>query len=307
METKAIGIELKDIDKGKREVTFAHAAYDNIDLAGDISRKGMFDKTWKETKDDVNLYLNHDDTQAPGKIIKLFDDQYKAYTTGKMGTHTLGNDVLIMADEGIIKKASFGFIATKAPKITVKARSIRELKEVAHLESSVLTKMPCNPETGIMSVTKAFDRGGLVIDFKSLQPIEQTFLKNMIAGHQGNLEKLVNFQATLPPESDLYTTTNYWIQSLSGQMSDMKSSLKWNTKSAEMDSEVKAHLDNMKKFCRDTTASDGTILNIMAEIKSIEDSFNTADTQLIIEPSASEETERESKAADSLYLLTLNF
>ncbi len=157
MEKKSINFELKDLDKSKRTAIIAHAAYDNIDRTRDISRKGMFNKSWSENADDINFYLNHNDEQAPGKVVGVYEDSNFAYTKAWLGTHTLGNDVLTMMDEGIIKKASFGFITEKSDIISVKSQKVRELKEVRHLETSVLTKMPANLKAGVINVTKAFN------------------------------------------------------------------------------------------------------------------------------------------------------
>lgn len=157
MERKAINFELKDLDRTKRTAIIAHAAYDNIDFTKDISRKGMFNKSWSENKDNIAFYLNHNDEQAPGKVVDVYEDNQFAYTKAWLGTHTLGNDVLTMMDEGVIKKASFGYITQKSSPISIKGTKVRELKEVSHIETSVLTKMPANIKAGIISVTKAFD------------------------------------------------------------------------------------------------------------------------------------------------------
>ncbi len=143
------------MDKSKRTAIIAHAAYDNIDRTNDISRKGMFNKSWGESKDHINFYLNHNDEQAPGKVIDVYEDDAHAYTKVWLGTHTLGNDVLIMMDEEVIKKASFGYATKKSNPIKVKGMQVRELKEVAHFETSVLTKMPANLLAGVRQVTKS--------------------------------------------------------------------------------------------------------------------------------------------------------
>ena len=157
MERKSISLEVKDLDKSKRTAIIAHAAYDNIDFTQDISRKGMFNKSWSESKENINLYLNHNDEQSPGKVVDVYEDNQFAFTKAWFGTHTLGNDVLTMMDEGIIKKASFGYITKKSNIISKEGKKVRELKEVQHLETSVLTKMPANIKAGVMSVTKAFE------------------------------------------------------------------------------------------------------------------------------------------------------
>jgi HK97 family phage prohead protease len=158
VERKDIVFELKDIDKRKRTAIIAHAAYNNIDRVQDISRKGMFTKSWNENKNNIAFYLNHNDEQAPGRVEDVFEDDEFAYTKAWLGTHTLGNDTLIMMDEGIIKKASFGYITEKSNQITVKDKKVRELKEVWHIETSVLTKMPANDMAGVVSVVKSMEQ-----------------------------------------------------------------------------------------------------------------------------------------------------
>ena len=80
MERKSIILEVKDLDKSKRTAIIAHAAYDNIDFTQDISRKGMFNKSWSESKDNINLYLNHNDEQSPGKVVDVYEDSQFAFT-----------------------------------------------------------------------------------------------------------------------------------------------------------------------------------------------------------------------------------
>lgn len=181
MERKAINFELKDMDKGKRTAIIAHATYDNIDRVDDISRKGMFTKSWSESKDEISFYLNHDDELAPGKVTDVYEDNEHAYTKTWLGTHTLGNDVLIMMDEGVIKKASFGYHTIKSNPIDVKGRKVRELKEVTHLETSVLTKIPANPKAGVRSVTKSVFYSRELKDFSERLNILENFCRNTTA------------------------------------------------------------------------------------------------------------------------------
>jgi HK97 family phage prohead protease len=217
MEYKSLGFELKDLSRDKRTAIIAHAVYDNIDKVKDISRMGMFNKSWQESKDEIAFYLNHKDENAPGKVVDVFEDQHKAYTKVWLGTHTLGNDTLIMMDEGVIKKASFGYYVEKSNPLSIKGQMIRELKEVRHVETSVLTKSSANPLAGIVAVNKSIDVLNAVI-------------------------------------------------------------------------ELKGHLQTMESFCRNTTASDESIKSILKEIdeaKNILSKYDTADTQLITEPDAS--------------------
>lgn len=219
LEFKAAeNFELSEMDKDRRTAVIAHSVYDNIDRAGDIARRGMFVKSWKENKGGIRFLIDHDSAKVPGTVVDVFDDEKKAYTKVKFGTHTLGNDTLLMMDEGIIKGASFGFYTIKANKIEIKGKKARELKEVLHDETTVtLALPPINMAAGVVSVTKADI--GLLKQFK-------------------------------------------------------------------------AHIERLEHFCRNTTASDETIQALEAEVKAAQNilsSYDTANTQQITEPIASDD------------------
>lgn len=275
MERKAVNFELKDIDKAKRTATIAHCVYNNIDRTEDISRKGMFTKSWSEDKDDINFYFNHNDEQAPGKIVDVYEDESAAYSKVWCGTHTLGNDVLLMMDEGVAKKASFGYITVKKNMIDVKGRKIRELKEVKHLETSVLTKMPANPLAGVRQVVKALTN----LEIKTLSPAEQTVLKKIASSDMDVLKSLIDLSAILEPTSDLYTWINWNISRRAEYIGDIRSQLKYNSGEAK---ELQAHIERMEKFCRNTKASDDCIKSVLLEIddsKQFLSDYNTVVTQ----------------------------
>lgn len=312
MEYKSLKLELDSVNHQKGTATIAHAVYGNIDLVDDIAVKGLFTKTWQERKGDpmydISFYLNHDDTQAAGIVTRCHDNETKAFTDVKAGTHTLGRDVLIMMDEGIARKASFGFETIKKDYVKKEKKQIRKLLEVDHLETSVLTRISANPLAGVMRVTKQFNPHTIALDIKQLSQTEQVFLTNMLRSRQTDLEKLVAFAGGLDVSSDLYTTTQYWISSLNSFIGDMKSQIKYNTKELALIPEIKEHLDNLRKFVRDTKASDEAIQGAELEIKSLEQAldFDTATTPLITEPGVSESGDIETKQfAEELLLLSL--
>jgi HK97 family phage prohead protease len=299
-EYKAINFEVKDLDKGKREAVIAHATYNSMDRVKDISRKGMFTKSWKESKEDIGFLLNHDENQTPGKILDVWEDDEHAYTKAFCGTHTLGNDTLIMMDEGVIKKASFGYIVEKKSYIEVKGQKVRELKEVKHLETSVLTKLQAHPDSKVISVTKAFEQMG--VEFKYLSTDEQAALKRILTGDQSVLEELVRISGTLDVTSDLYTWISWNIERRSSMIGDIRYQLKWN--SGELKA-FKQHIETMENFCRNTKASDDCIKSIQLDIKQAKEFLSGDDTAGTPdgEPAASKDEMK--SFADSLRLLTL--
>ena len=275
VERKFIDFELKGIDKGKREAVIAHATYDDIDRVGDIARKGMFTKSWNESKSDINFYLNHNDEQAPGKVVDVFEDNQHAYTKTWLGTHTLGNDVLLMMDEGVIKKASFGYATIRSNKIEVKSKKVRELKEVIHFETSVITKIPAHNKSGVISVTKSLFN---LSEVKTLTTDEQTILKNIISSDQNILEQLVILSGSVDQSSDLYSWVTYYISRRADMLGGVRDNLKYNTKELK---QLSSHIIALEKFVRNTNASDDCIKTIQTEIdetKQLISEYNTADT-----------------------------
>lgn len=192
IQYKNIPLELKDIDRNKRTAVIAHAVYNNIDRTRDISRKGMFQKSWAESKADLSFYVNHNDNETPGKVEDVFEDDEKAYTKTWFGNHTFGNDTLIQLDEGVIKNASFGYYTIKSNPIEVKGQKVRELKEVKHIETSVLTKMPANPMAGVISVVKSFEeQTDLILRLQNLEK----FVRNTKASDECILQVLEEIKA----------------------------------------------------------------------------------------------------------------
>lgn len=236
VEYKSLDLELTEMNKERRTAIIAHAVYDNIDRVGDISRKGMFNKSWKETKaSDIIFDIDHDKKMQPGRVIETFENEKKAYTKVSFGTHTLGNDTMLMMDEGIIRGASFEFITEKKGFVEVKGRKVRELKEVRHLATTVtLSLPPVNPLAGVESVTKSMTVDLIMAEFKS-------------------------------------------------------------------------HVEKLESFCRNTSASDDCIINILGELKAARElisSYDTASTRLANEPDAS--SDELGDFATQLHLLTLN-
>lgn len=183
-EFKSIALEISDVNKDRRTAVIAHAVYDNIDRYGDISRKGMFSKSWNEHKaSDIIFDIDHDKTKQPGKVIEVWEDEKKAYTKVSFGTHTLGNDTMLMMDEGIIRGASFEYITEKKSELEIKGRKIRELKEVRHLATTVtLALPPVNPLAGVVSVTKA--QVDALKQFKAHVERLEAFCKNSSASDE---------------------------------------------------------------------------------------------------------------------------
>lgn len=156
MERSAgVPLEFKDLDTNKRTAIIRHAVYTSIDRVKDISTKGMFNRSWNISKPD--FLFNHIEGKTVGSVTRTFEDDNGAYTEVKFGNWTLGNDVLEMATEGVLKGASFGYITEKKEFATYNGEKVRKLKEVRHIETSLLTKLPAHPEAGIVLLNKSLE------------------------------------------------------------------------------------------------------------------------------------------------------
>lgn len=292
-----IELELKDLDTAKRTAVIKHAVYTSIDRVKDISTKGMFTKSWSEGKPD--FLFNHVEGATTGMVLSTYEDNNGAYTEVKFGNWTLGNDVLEMADGGVLKGASYGYITEKKEFVTIKGHKVRKLKEVQHIETSLLTLIPAHPEAGIVTLNKAFD----MIELKQLTTAEQDFLKSLLLNDQSNIEMLVNLSARLDVASDLYTWISWQISRRADWMGDLRSQLKWNSQQIKS---MKAYVEKVETFCRNAKASDESIIaiqNDILEYKNIISEYDTAVTQLATEQSASDE---EMKSTIEHFIKSLN-
>lgn len=174
---KSISLSVKDLSLTSREAVLAHATYNTLDKDGDRANRGMFDKSWKENFNDIRYFLNHKKDQAPGKIIRVWDDSEHAYTQVKHGTHTLGEDVLKMIDEGVAVAVSYGFIPVKQRKIQNKGFDYMEAK---HMETSVLTHWGAHDDSHIVTVQKSFDENQAKELHDSIARMER-FIRNTTA------------------------------------------------------------------------------------------------------------------------------
>lgn len=277
-----IELELKDLDTSKRTAVIKHAVYTSIDRVKDISTKGMFTKSWREGLPD--FLFNHVEGATTGNVKSTFDDKDGAYTEVKFGTWTLGNDVLEMADAGVLKGASYGYITDKKEFVSIKGQKVRRLLEVKHIETSLLTVIPAHPEAGIITLNKAFDS----LEIKMLSQPEQDFLKNLLVNDLTNLQSLVSMAASLDTDSDLYGWIMWQVSRRADFSGGIMDQLRWNAR--EMAS-MKSYVEKAEKFCKTAKASDETIVqlrNDLSEYKQIISEYDTAFTLFNEKPDASE-------------------
>lgn len=157
---KSVSGGYTDVDLNKGEAVIKFATYGSADRDGDIANKGMFTKSWNEFKD-VRLFKNHDKTLAPGKILKMWDDDKHAYAHVKFGQSTLGQDTLKDVHDQIVTDSSYLFVPQKYKELPNGGYSFTE---VFHKEVSVLTHWGAHPESKIKSVRKEWESAAISSD-----------------------------------------------------------------------------------------------------------------------------------------------
>jgi HK97 family phage prohead protease len=154
IEYKTVENGLQDVDTSKRVMIGMFANYNTPDLIGDVSTKGMFDRTWKEAKSRVKHLYEHDTTKMIGRIVDLWEDENGAYYKSIVPKHKFGDEVLEWAEAGLINEHSFGFVTKKSTK---NKHGGRNLLEVLHTEvTSVGGGYAVHGSTPLLSVKKAF-------------------------------------------------------------------------------------------------------------------------------------------------------
>ena len=296
---KAAKDAYSDIDVDKREVVTKFATYGSRDRDKDRANQGMFTKSWQEFKD-VRVFKNHNKEIAPGKIMSLWDDKEGAYARVKMGRDTVGNDTLLQIQDEIITDSSYLFVPTKGKAFNDGGY---DYTEVFHKEVSFLTHWGAHPESKIKAVAKSADNIAISAEIlKELSNEEVNYLKAFISAYNDNLQNLITFGQGLNENSDLYVWINDMISRVSGQIADFKYKIMWyGPKQKSENNELLKRLERLKSFCRNSTASDDAIQNVLKEAESIESLLsqtNGTDSSL-------DSTGQQQKSSDDSNLINL--
>lgn len=155
MRTLDFPLELKDVgDDGAIEGIAA--AYNNVDLGGDIVLPGAFTKTLKGRKT-LPMLMYHDNRRPVGVWNAFEDGDRGLKLKGRITTATVdGTEALALARDGALAGLSIGYRSVKE-RYTDQAR---ELIEVVLMETS-LVAVPMNDRAQITRVKDITGAGEL--------------------------------------------------------------------------------------------------------------------------------------------------
>jgi HK97 family phage prohead protease len=157
---KSFEQSVKDVDTVQGIVSGYFSKFGNKDSDGDIIQKGAYTKTIQENFRRIKHLLDHDRTKAVGVIQELKEDDYGLFYVSKAGRHTLGQDFLKMAEDGIITEHSVTIIPIKQKQSEeLKANIITEVKM---MEGSSLQFWGANEMTPIVGVKSESDLFDLI-------------------------------------------------------------------------------------------------------------------------------------------------
>jgi uncharacterized protein len=144
---KSSVLEFKDIDSKDLVVSGYFSSFGNKDDEGDIMMPGAFKRSiqdWGPNGKGRILHLqNHNTNLSLGKIKVLQEDDFGLYYESRLVRTTFGNDFIKMAEGGLIREHSIGFVTLNESM----GEGGNEIKDVKLYEGSSLTAWGANEVT----------------------------------------------------------------------------------------------------------------------------------------------------------------
>lgn len=153
LSDRACGI--KDVDTKQGIVSGYFSSFGNKDSDGDIIEPGAFAKTIaergpKSVQPRIKHLQDHDSTKAVCKLQELSEDSFGLPYVSKVGRHTLGQDYLMMCEDGIITEHSIGYGVIQQH--YDKSLDANIITEIRLWEGSGLQGWGANPNTPITGI-----------------------------------------------------------------------------------------------------------------------------------------------------------
>lgn len=123
------------VDVESRTISGYASVFNVIDSDGDLITKGAFSKTLSENKARIVHLYQHNPVQLLGRPTVLHEDEKGLYFETTIAKTELGDEVLNLYKEGVIKEHSIGFQTVKSSN----KGSYNEISEVKLFEFSSVT------------------------------------------------------------------------------------------------------------------------------------------------------------------------
>ena len=198
---KSSDCNFKDIDSKNGIITGYASVFGNKDSDGDVIVKGAYSKTIKENKDRIAFLYQHDITKPIGKNLSLREDDYGLKFEAQFSNSTLGRDVAIMAEEGIIKEVSVGFRTIKGEN----KKDFYEIQEIKLYEYSLVT-LAANPLAQVTGLKSELEKKNYLID--RIASLENFMRKGSVTDESyrliefeiGNIKNILSLEEKQEPQ-----------------------------------------------------------------------------------------------------------
>lgn len=202
---KSISAEIKDINESQRIIEGYLSVFGNVDSYDEIVEKGAFTKTIKENGPKgtgrIRHFMDHNIFKAVGVFEELKEDERGLFFRSKLGRHTLGNDLMYMYMDGLVKEHSIGYDVVRDEK----QGDTKVLTELKLWEGSSLQSWAANDQALVTDVKWADS-------FEKIEQIEQILRNSKMTDETiKNIElQLKVIRETLtPPKAPEPTTEDY--------------------------------------------------------------------------------------------------
>lgn len=224
MLTKATDpkLSVKDVDTVKGIVTGYFSTYGVKDSDGDIILPGAFTKTVAEQgplgKDSIKHLRQHDRNQLVGRILKLNAlDPVGLYFESEMSKTQLGQDTLMLYQEGILNQHSIGFRIPQNGTRYDQAQDAWLIGETMLREGSVVT-WGANPETPVTGIKAEMEQLERIESFlKHGKATDETFV--YLQQLKAKIESLLVLKAAQEPDKSTPTALEKQAEEVSDILS----------------------------------------------------------------------------------------
>jgi HK97 family phage prohead protease len=158
IEHKSVPTEFK-ADIEKREITGYASVFGNVDMGGDVVKRGAYTKTLAEDLPAGRIKVKRNHQTLIGRPIHAEQDSKGLLTVSRISKTPLGDETLTLAKDGVIDSMSIGYRAEQKTYGQQDGRTVRNLEVLRLNEWSFLDDPPMNPDAVVTGV-KVRDGGG---------------------------------------------------------------------------------------------------------------------------------------------------